>query len=482
MSSLTDSLAAINATTNTIAGVAGVLSGISTSNDSEKLARDQMKQQYEQFNRGLIFNADEAEKTRKFNAQQAELNRQYLSEQEVMKRRAAAGLNTAILGESGTSGGSTAASSGSSAISPSPGAPSGSIQPINPALFGNMRESLQQLIQTVDALSNPSPEKSVLGPEFALSTAQTKESLGSALNNEASARNMEAISKQNEERSKFTYDMLSAELKKMTNESVRSAFDARLSELNNYNVSQQIETSVISNYFQFRRDNREQFRAVLDSASFDLEFKKVQSDLKLRVNEFIRAYNNDAFEHGKKFESQSVKSQRDQILSRYNKTSNWDINARLHGGYSLGADASVGGSYTGVAGAGLATVNGNVGIHGTVDVGGEISGGRSLSSQTGYDNSSSSELSDSSNTSEQFVNSLYGFYAINMTGLWDIVNDSNIDISVRKRAASDMITTLSSWNAYMMFLQDVRSSLPPVINSLQGTNGSPVESSGGIGF
>lgn len=119
MSSLTDSLAAINATTNTIAGVAGVLSGISTSNDSEKLARDQMKQQYEQFNRGLIFNADEAEKTRKFNAQQAELNRQYLSEQEVMKRRAAAGLNTAILGESGTSGGSTAASSGSSAISPS---------------------------------------------------------------------------------------------------------------------------------------------------------------------------------------------------------------------------------------------------------------------------------------------------------------------------------------------------------------------------
>ncbi len=482
MSSFTDSLAAINATTNTIASVAGVLSGISTASDSEKLAKKQLEQQESQFKRGMEFNSSEAEKTRQFNAEQAEINRKYLSEQEVMKRRAAAGLNAAILGESGASGGSTSATSGSPAVSPAPGAPATPIQSVNPSLFGNMRESLQQLIQTVDALSNPSPEKSVLGAGYALSSAQTKEALASALSNEATSRNMEALSKQNAQRANFSYDLLSAELKKLASDAVTSSFNARLAELNNYNVSQQIETSVISNYFQFRRDNREQFRSVLEGASFELEFKKVQSDLKLRVNEFIRAYNNDAFNHGKKFEANSVKAQRDEILSRYNKNSNWDINARLHGGYSVGADASVGGSYTGVAGAGLATVNGNVGIHGTVDVGGDISSGRSLSTQTGYDNSSSSEISNSGKSSEEFVNSLYGFYAINMTGLWDIVNDGNADIDLRKRAANDMITTLSSWNAYMMFLQEVRSSLPPVINSLQGTNGSPVESASGVGF
>ncbi len=482
MGSVSDSLAAINATTNTIASVAGVLSGISTASDSEKLAKKQLEQQESQFKRGMQFNSEEAEKVRKFNAEQAELNRQYLSEQEVMKRRAAAGLNSAILGESGASGGSTAASSGSSATSPAPGAPAGSLQPLNPGLFGNMRESLQQLLQTVDALSDPSSEKSILGPEFALSSAQVKSALGSALSNEATARNMEALSKQNEARAAFSYDMLSAELKKMASDAVSSSFNARLAELNNYNVSQQIETSVISNYFQFRRDNREQFRAFLDGASFDLEFKKVQSDLKLRVNDFIRAYNNDAFEHGKKFESQSVKSQRDQILSRYNKESNWDINARLHGGYSLGTSASVGGSYTGVAGAGLASINGNVGINGSVDLSGEISDGHSLSTQIGYDNTSASELSTSGNTSEQFVNSLYGFYAINMTGLWDIVNDDTADLKLRRRAANDMISTLSSWNAYMMFLRDVRSSLPPVINSLQGTNGTPLIQSEGAPF
>lgn len=114
---------------------ASVLSTHLTNQANKEIADNANKTQLEihesdkQFNaeeaeKSREFNAQEAEKSREFNAQQAEIARQWSSEPEVMKRRAEAGLNTAITGQSTTSGGGSPSASSSPASSTPTSAPS----------------------------------------------------------------------------------------------------------------------------------------------------------------------------------------------------------------------------------------------------------------------------------------------------------------------------------------------------------------------
>lgn len=143
--------------------VAGMANTAMTNQTNKEIADEANKTQIKIHEDDRAFNAEEAEKAREFNAEEAEKSRQFNSEEaqkarewnsepEVMKRRAEAGLNTAVTGQTTSSGGgSSAQASSSPAVGGSASAPSAphlAVPTMQPIDMGSIMQGISSLAKT----------------------------------------------------------------------------------------------------------------------------------------------------------------------------------------------------------------------------------------------------------------------------------------------------------------------------------------------
>lgn len=233
-----------------------------------KIHEDDRKFNAEEAEKTREFNAEEAEKARQFNAEEAQKSREWNSESEVMKRRAEAGLNTAVTGDSGTSGGSSASASGPSASGPSASAPSA------PSLVTPQMQPLpigEAVTNYIDTLLNVAKTRSdILGGK-----AQAKRDLAQADFTAEQAEHQRIINDWTPQTCRATFDNLvsKTDLNKADINLKNANLEALQTQMDNYFIQG------VSTYYDMVVSIEDvNQRANFFLANFPLEYERLHQD------------------------------------------------------------------------------------------------------------------------------------------------------------------------------------------------------------
>lgn len=235
-----------------------------------KIHEDDRKFNAEEAEKSREFNAEEAEKARQFNAEEAQKSREWNSESEVMKRRADAGLNTAVTGESGTTGGSSASATGPAASSSQASAPS------SPLLVTPQMQPLpigEAVTNYIDTLLNVAKTRTdILGGK-----AQAKRDLAQADYTAEQAEHQRIINEWTPQTCRATFDNLVSKtnLNKADIDLKNANLEALKTQMDNYFIQ-----GVATYYDMVVSIQDVNQRANFFLANFPLEYERLHQDAK----------------------------------------------------------------------------------------------------------------------------------------------------------------------------------------------------------
>lgn len=252
-----------SAVSGAVGAAASITSTHLTNEANKEIAKETNETQLKIHEDDRAFNAEEAEKARQFNAEEAQKAREWNSESEVMKRRAEAGLNTAITGENGTSGGSSASATGPSASAPS--APSLVTPQMQPLPIG---EAVTNYIDTL--LDVAKTRSDILGGK-----AQAKRDLAQAYYTAEQVEHQRIINEWTPQTCRATFDNLIS--KTNLNKADISLKDANLEALNTQMDNFFIQG--VSTYYNMVVSIEDvNQRANFFLANFPLEYERLHQD------------------------------------------------------------------------------------------------------------------------------------------------------------------------------------------------------------
>lgn len=379
--------------------------------------KETMKFNREEAEKNREFNSEEAEKNRDFQSQEAEKVREYYSEAEIMKRRSEAGLNSAVVGGNTSAPAATGSPSGSAA-SGSAASFGGSSVPSIPNFLGDAANIINTLADADGKVTRNNIDKKT-GLQRAISdiAKTTAETVGQQQQND------------------FNINYFQKQLALADEAVTASKLDNELRKLNKFNINNQIQNGIEEAYFLYVQNNTQLFNSLLNAENFAHQWEQDKREIQLKIEEYKAAWNNMSFTHGSRKSGSISTSSQGGTSHTTTDGSNWNINGNIKVGYKssslpgskgLNAEGSIGGGY----------------------------GSTYTTSTSGFDNMGTSVSTNEQN--ESFANSQLGQFAVEITALWDIANDSSKSVESRKEAVRKLSQSLSDMEAYGRFQKRIR--------------------------
>lgn len=379
--------------------------------------KEAMKFNREEAEKNREFQSEEAEKNREFQSEEAQKVRDYYSEAEIMKRRSEAGLNSAVAGGNTSSPAATGSPSGS-APSGSAASFGGSSLPSIPNFLGEAAVILDKLADADGKVTRNKIDKKT-GLQRAISdiAKTTAETVGQTQQNEF---NLQYFQKQ----------------LALADEAVTGAkLDNELKKLQKFNIDNQIQNGIEEAYFLYVENNTKLFNSLLTAENFAHQWEQDKREIQLKIEEYKASWNNMSYTHGSRKSGSISTSSQGGTSHTTTDGSNWNINGNIKVGYKSS-------SFPGSKG---------------LNAEGSIAGGYGSSYTTatsGFDNMGTSVSTNEQN--ESFANSQLGQFAVEITALWDIANDSSKSVESRKEAVRKLSQSLSDMEAYGRFQKRIR--------------------------
>lgn len=417
--------------TGAVTAAAGAAGSIISAAGQASLNKETMKFNREEAEKAREFNAEEAEKAREFNAEQAAITRDYYSEQSVMERRSEAGLNSAVVGQPGST-----SSGGPSATGPAATGPAANVSGMVAPDYGRaIVDTLGALEKVVDISGkfHDNKSKEIHNNADAEFLSQDRQAALSKSLAETQEIIQNSVSKQLE--NDFTFQSFNQRLELLAKSVTSADLENGIKELNQFDIKNKIQNGVEQAYYLWVENNTKMFNTLLNAENFEHQWEQDRNQIRLAIEQFKKDYTDMSYRYGRNksvytpsltTEHQSLSEGRSVVKG---------VNS------SLGSQSSQRNYYTSSNEFSSDNLSGNLGSN------------KEFSHDNGYTHSFGHSETQQGET---FVNSRLGEMAVSVEALWDIVDDSSVDVRTRKSALNDLRKTLGDIESYGRFQVMIR--------------------------